>query len=175
MQYLADGCLVVLSAPLLLAAAGKAVGSSSARDMLRDLGVPRRLVTTTLWAAIFAEAGMASWLVVSGGDFAALLGTGLLFAVFAIVGSRSLLLGSPVRCACFGIGANRSLGSRQIIQLPVALAALAVVGSRSSHFETPLLGLQLLGVIQTTLALLLSSSLLPLAIRFLRLRLDYRT
>jgi len=147
----------VLSAVLLVAAAGKARAGASARDALRAYGLRSAPLRTAAWgAAIAAEAGLA--VAVAVDVDAAFAAAALLFAftlaqVVAIARGQA---GAP--CGCFG-GRSR-LGWASVARtalLASAFLALPFLPDAKPSTEAWLgigLGVALVGVVALAVALL---------------------
>jgi hypothetical protein len=124
MDVLAAAAQVALAAVLLVAASAKAGSLPSFAATVRALGVPLPgpAAVSVVVAEAVAATGLLGW---PGAAWPRLL-TGLLALAFAAAGASALARRRTIACACFGGGGQGRLGRRQLLALPVWLAALAL-------------------------------------------------
>jgi hypothetical protein len=147
----------VLSAVLLVAAAGKARAGASARDALRSYGLEHARLRAVAWgAAIAAEVGLA--VAVAIDVDAAFAAAALMFA-FAVVQVVALARGrAGAPCGCFGSRSRLGWGSvARTVLLGSAFLALPFLPDAEPSTEAWLgigLGVALVGVAALAVALL---------------------
>jgi hypothetical protein len=146
---------------LLYAAAQKVVAPRSLRHTLTALRLPAAGVVAVVVPGLEITAAVGLVVAPHSVVVATLVaGLGLAFAGAGLVALRR---GEPIRCACFGESDEATLGTRQLVALPVWLA-VAAVGRYAPDWGTP--GLPQVTAVGLVLAALVTArSLVPSALR----------
>jgi hypothetical protein len=123
--FMAGVGVALVAAVLINAALSKLAAFRSTVDVLRQLGLTQSLrMSAGLLIVIEWTCGIAY--LIAPRNTALVVAIDCLFAAFAIVGARELLLRRGIKCGCFGNAFGGQLGWHQLIQLPVVVAVTTV-------------------------------------------------
>jgi hypothetical protein len=118
---------LAMAAVLLWAGLEKARDLGPTTSTMRSLGVPLRQARLAAWLLAFTEVGVAFGLVFMPELVWTQIGVVTLTFAFALAGVIALRQDEPIRCNCFGSGANGHLGRNQIVALLPWLAGAGVL------------------------------------------------
>jgi hypothetical protein len=116
--------IVLVAGPLLVAAVAKAFTISRFTDSFVAMGLRRRIAGRLARVIMISELAAVVMLIVGSEAPVARLPLLVLFSSFAVVGGFAHLSGRRVECGCVGSLAKLRLGWPQVLQFPVAAAAL---------------------------------------------------
>lgn len=111
---------------LLTAGLSKVTSEGRLREVLAALGSPAPAARAGAPAVVIAEMVVGTALLLSPGAWWPRAAAAALAVGFAGAGAVAVSTDKKIACACFGAGGHGMLGRRQIVALPVWLAAALV-------------------------------------------------
>jgi hypothetical protein len=131
MPVVVEAVRFAMAGLLLLAGLEKAASLPAVTTTLRQLGISHRAAPAAGPVLVAVELTAALGLIFRPGSAFTLGGVLLLSVAFAAAGLIALRRDVQIRCACFGVGRDTMLGTRQLVALPFWLAAVALIRAGS--------------------------------------------